>query len=303
MPVNLFSLLLVAVLSTNSGSPVFRPAQEPDVLFATKIVKLTLSEISKTGPNAEIASFISRSMDLFWPIRFELAKTTEPYIDPTDRSKASAALDILYRLRGFHPMGGFGFNEEAWEKEQSTFFSELDAVVYSKLNRLLLAKDESLLRNLALYLGVSHSPASKTALLQLATNPGVAEQALICLGWHKDPKDMDDLLPFMLQGGREAASLPYVFRNSYGVVALSYLRKAVAQASSPFARLQAAFELIHLNDKTGVRYVFEAVVHREELPNGMAQAGEIRQFATDYMGFPRDSGNMEDLLKFLRSKL
>lgn len=303
MPLNLFSLLLAAVLLTNPISPALPPAHGQDVCFATKIVNLTLSEISETGPNAEIASFISHSMDLFWPKRYELLKSTEPYIDSSDTSKTSAALDTLYRLRGFHPMGGFGFNEEAWEKEQAGFFSDLDAVVYPKLNRLLLTKDDSLLRNLALYLGVSGSPASKAALLQLAKNPAVVEQALICLGWHKDPKDMDDLLPFMLEASREASSLPYVFRNSYGAVALPYLRKAVTQASSPFARLQAAFQLIHLKDEAGVKYLFEAVLHREELPNGMAQAGEIRQFAMDYMGFPRASVTMEDLLSFLKTKL
>jgi hypothetical protein len=303
MLANLFSLLLITFLSTNPISPVFRTAQEQEVPFATKIVNLTLSEISATGPRAEIASFISQSMDLFWPKRYELLKSTEPYIDPYDTSKTSAALDILYRLRSFHPMGGLGFNEEAWEKKQSSFFSELDAAVYSKLNRLLAAEDDSLLRNLALFLGVSRSPASKAALLQLAMNPAVTERALICLGWHKDQKDMDDLLPFMLQGGREAASLPYVFRNSYGPVALPYLLKAVAQANSPFARLEAAFQLIHMNEKAGVKYLFEAVLRREELPNGMTQAGEIRQFATEHMGFPRDSANMEDLLEFLNSKL
>jgi hypothetical protein len=147
-------------------------------------------------------------MDLFWPKRYELLKSTGPYIDSPDTSKTSAALDILYRLRGFHPMTGLGFNEETWEKEQAGFFSDLDAVVYPKLNRLLLTKDDSLLRNLALYSGVSVSPISKAALLQLAKNPAVVEQALICLGWHKDPKDMDDLLPFMLEGGSEASSLP-----------------------------------------------------------------------------------------------
>ncbi len=303
MPVNLFSLLLTAVLLTNPTATVLRPVQEPDVRFTTKIVNLTLSEISAAGPNAEIASFISRSMDLFWPKRYELLKSTEPYIDSSDTSKTSAALDILYRLRGFHPMIGLGFNEAAWEKEQAGFFSDLDAVVYPRLNRLLLTKDDSLLRNLALYLGVSGSPASKAALLQLAKNPAVVEQALICLGWHKDPKDMDDLLPFMLEGGREASTLPYVFRNSYGALALPYLRKAVTQASSPFARLQAAFQLIHLNDKAGVKYLFEAVLHREELQNGMAQAGEIRQFAMDHMGFPRESATMGDLLRFLKTKL
>ena len=303
MLINPLSLLLGAVLLTNSISGVLRLEAPQDVRFTTKIVNLTLSQISETGPNAEIASFISHSMDLFWPKRHELAETTEPYIDPVDVSKTSAALDILYRLRAFHPMVGLGFNEEAWEKEQSGFFSGLDAIVYAKLDRLLLTQDDSLLRNLALYLGMSRSPASKAALLQVAKNPSVAEQALICLGWHKDPKDMDDLLPFMLRGGKEASSLPYVFRNSYGAAAAPYLRKAVAQASSPFARLQAAFQLIHLNDKTGVQYLFDAVLHRDELANGTAQAGEIRQFATDYMGFPRDSANMEDLLKFLKSKL
>ena len=123
------------------------------------------------------------------------------------------------------------------------------------------------------------------------------------MGWHKNQKDMDDLLPFMLQGGREAASLPYVFRNSYGAVAVPYLRKAVAQANSPFARLQAAFQLVHLSDNTGIEYLLEAVLHRGTLPNGTAQAGEIRQFATNYMGFPKDAANMEDLVKFLKSKL
>ena len=136
--------------------------------------------------------------------------------------------------------------------------------MYSKLNRLLAAKDDSLLLNLALFLGGVPFAGFKSS--SLATNPSVAEQALICLGWHKDQKDMDDLLPFMLQGGREAASLPYVFRNSYGAVALPYLLKAVAQARSPFARLQAAFQLIHLNDKAGVKYLFEVVLRREELP-------------------------------------
>ena len=302
MLVNLFTLFVAAVLLTNT-TPVVRPWQQPDLRFTAKVVNLTLSEISETGPSAEIASFISRSMDLFWPKRQELFKATEPYIDPLDTSKTNAALDILYRLRGFHPMGGLGYNEQAWEKEQSGFFSDLDTIVYAKLDRLLLTKDDPLLRNLALYLGVSPSPASKAALLQLARNSRVAEQALICLGWHKNEIDMDDLLPFMLQGGGEAESLPYVFRHSYGAAAVPYLRKAVAKANSPFTRLQAAFQLVHLSDKTGVEYLLEAVLHRGTLPNGTAQAGEIRQFATDYMGFPKDTANMEDVVKFLESKL
>src|SRR2546421_8391392 len=203
MSISFFSLIVTALLLMTSAPSGFKRQQGQDSRFTTKVVNLTLSEISTTGPSAEIASFISRSMDLFWPRRYELAKATEPYVDPADISRTSAALEILYRLHAFHPMDGLGFSEEAWEKEHAGFFSDLDGVVYAKLNALILTKDESLLRNLALYLGVSRSPAAKAALLQIAKYPGAAEQALICLGWHKDAKDTDDLLPFMLQGGSE----------------------------------------------------------------------------------------------------
>ena len=131
----------------------------------------------------------------------------------------------------------------------------------------------------------------------------MGEQALICLTWHKDKRDTDDLLPFILRGGREASSLPYQFRNSYGAASLPYLLKALNQASSPFVRLQAAEQLILMNEKAGFKYLYEAVLHRNELPNGTAQAEEIRQFAISYMGLPKERFSMDDLLKFLRAKL
>ncbi len=55
MPISLFLLLLSAVLLTNPTSPALPSAHGQDGRFATKIVNLTLSEISETGPNAEIA--------------------------------------------------------------------------------------------------------------------------------------------------------------------------------------------------------------------------------------------------------
>jgi HEAT repeat protein len=295
-------LLIFMTVGVVTATISSRPAHGQDVSFNTKVVKFTISEISQKGPTRDIASFIARSTDLFWPNRDELFKATKPYLDSADTSKTSAAVEILYRLRAFHPMAGFGFSEEAWQKENAGFFSDLDAAIFPKLDQLLTT-DDDVQRNLALFLGTSRLPAAKPALLQLAKNPKVAGQALICLGWHKDPKDMDDLLPFMLHSGQEASALPYVFRNSYGTAALPYLRQAVAEATNPFVRLQSAFQLIHLNDKTGVKYLYEAVLHRNELPNGPTQAQEIRQFATDYMGYPRDSRDVDDLLNFLKGKL
>lgn len=294
--------LLVMTAGVVTATISSRPAHGQDVSFNTKVVNFTISEISQKGPTNEIASFISRSTDLFWPSREELFKATKPYLDSADIAKTDAAVAILYRLHSYHPMAVFGFSEEDWQKENAALYSELDTAVFAKLDRLLAMNDD-VQRNLALFLGTSRLPAAKPALLQLAKNPNIAEQAVICLGWHKDPKDMDDLLPFMLHSGKEAAALPYVFRNNYGAAALPYLREAVAQATNPFARLQSAFQLIHLNDRTGVKYLYEAVLHRNELSNGTAQAGEILGFATQYMGYPRDSRDMDDLLNFLKGKL
>lgn len=291
-------LLLIQFASCAKAST---PQQNKD--FTAKVVELTFSEITEKGPSPETASFVSRSMDLMWPKRRELLKVTVPYISSPDSSKAAAAMEILYRLRSYHRMPGLGFSEEKWQKENSDFFSEVDTVVYQSLDHLLTVRDNILLNNLALYLGSSApSDTSKKALLELAKNPEVGEQALTCLTWHKDKKDMDDILPFMLEGGREAAGLPYQFRNNYGAAAMPYLLKALAQASSPFVRLQSAEQLVFMNDKAGAKYLYEAVLHRNELQNGAAQAGEIKQFAWAYMGFSKQALTMNELEKFLKER-
>jgi len=269
--------------------------------FTARVVELTVSEITEKGPSPETASFVSRSMDLLWPKRRELLKVTSPYINSLDSSKAAAAMEILYRLRSYHPMAGLGFSEEAWQKENGDFFSEADTLVYQSLDHLLTVRDNVLLRNLAEYLGSSApSEVSRKALLELAKNPEVREQALICLTWHKDKRDMDDLLPFMLDG---ASSLAYQFRNMYGTAAVPYLLKALTQSSSPFVRLQSAEQLVFMNEKAGSKYLYEAVQHRNELPNGAAQAEEIMQFAVNHFGFQNQGLGMDELERFLKKKL
>jgi hypothetical protein len=303
MPTAILLLLLGAVVATNASSATPRARAQQDDNFNTKVVNLALTQISQTGPTLEIAAFVARSPDLFWARREDLEKATEPYIESPDTSKASAAVDIFYRLRAYHRMMGVAISEESWQKENADFFNRLDGVIYAKLDRLVLVKDGSLLRNLAEYLGVSRTAAAKKALLQIANNPEAGEQALICLGWHRDANDMDDLFPFMLKDNRAAASLPYVFRYNYGPAAEPYLLKALAEAPSAFTRLQAASELIHLNNnKAGITYLYEAIRDREKLPNGRAQAGEILVFAKSYMGFQGDWQDLDSLLEFLKSK-
>jgi hypothetical protein len=287
-------LLLIHFASCVDASPL----QNKD--FTARVVELTIAEIAENGPSLETARFVSRSMDLLWPKRRELLKVTSRYVNASDSSKAAAAIEILYRLRSYQPMAGLGFNEEAWQKENGDFFSDVDTVAYQDLDRLLTVRDNDLLRNLAEYLGSSvPSEVSKKALLELAKNPEVREQALICLTWHKDKRDMDDLLPFVLDG---ASSLPYQFRNMYGAAAVPYLLKALTQSSSPFVRLQSAEQLVFMNEKAGVKYLYQAVLHRNELPNGAAQAGEIMQFAVNHLGFQNRGFRMDELERFLKKK-
>ena len=52
-----------------------------------------------------------------------------------------------------------------------------------------------------------------------------------------------------------------------------------------------------------MRYLYEAVLRRNDLSNGTAQAGEIRQFAIDRLGFQKDDLNLADLERFLKAKL
>ena len=294
-------LLYTVLFLIGSGCVCYGLGRQP-FQFADKMADMTLSEISKNGPNAETASFVSRSMDVFWPRRNELLRATAPFVESQETATVAAALDILYRLRSFQPMQGLGYDQKKWETDNRALFDQVDASVLPRLDRLLAFRDGTLLRTLALYLGVSLSPASKAALLQIAKDPSASGQALICLAWHRDPKDLDSLLLFLLEGGSEAASLPYHLRNSYGAAAVPYLLRALVDAHSPLVRLQTAFELVMLNEKAGVRYLYEAVLRRNEISN-KGQAGEIRQFAIDRLGFPKDNPSLSDLEMFLKSKM
>jgi len=139
-----------------------------------------------------------------------------------------------------------------FESDNAAFFADLDKQVYPQLDHFRELKSDRVYHALALYLGMSRSPQAKRELLEIARNPfaaGAKEQALICLAWHRDPADMDTLLPFMLEDSPAAQNLPYHFRNSYGEAALPYLRKALTEAKSEATRREAEKELRLLEHK------------------------------------------------------
>jgi hypothetical protein len=132
---------------------------------------------------------------------------------------------------------------DTFEKDNANFFTNLDAVVLGHFSYFKSLHNDGVYKSLSLYLGVSHSAEARTQLKEIAETTKNNEQTLICLAWHRDPADMDFLLPFMLADSPASSNLPYHFRNSYGKAAIPYLQRAVSAAKSQATRKEAQKEL------------------------------------------------------------
>jgi len=214
-----------------------------------KLIDVTIEHIKTAGPDEDAGQFVATMWDPVWERRVELAQVTIPYLTNTDPVKVAGALAVLYRLRGYTPLNDIGSagRPSAWEQkyQPASFWAGLDEKVLANLDHFHSVGTQRVFMNLALYLGVVHSTQAKQELLRIAgqTDEGAKDQALICLTWHRAPKDMPDLLPFMLADSSASRSLPYHFRNSYGRAAIPFLKKAVSEAKSDATRREAEKEL------------------------------------------------------------
>ena len=215
----------------------------------SELLDVTVTHIKRDGPDADAAQFISMAHDYAWARRKEIVALVTPFLTDESPDKVGGAIEVLYRFRSYRPLEQTG---DGFESSNAAFFGDLDKRVYERFEYFRKLKSDRVYHALALYLGVSRTPQAKRELLEIARSPfatGAKEQALICLAWHRDPKDMDTLLPFMLEESPAARSLPYAFRYSYGEAALSYLRKALTEAKSEATRREAEKELRLLERK------------------------------------------------------
>jgi hypothetical protein len=225
-------------------------AQQPSVLqteTATtlwdKLLDTTVQHIKTSGPDADVAQFISMTTEAAWRRREEMVAILTPYLGDQNPKNVAGALATLVWFRGHRPMGGIGDVDERFRKEHAVFFAGLDQSVHARLDHFHRLNDGKAFHSLALYLGNAPSKEAKRELLRLARETSAKGQALICLAWHRDPEDMNDLLPFMLEDSQAAPHLPYHFRNSYGKAALPHLKQALTEGKNRFTREQAAKEL------------------------------------------------------------
>lgn len=226
-------------------------AQQPGPVLQTetattlwdKLIDTTIQHVKASGPDADVAQFISMAREAAWARRDELVALVTPYLRGENPKTVAGAIEVLYRLRSHRPMGGLGDFEERFLKQHAAFFARLDQGVHAGFDHFHRLNDAKVFHELALYLGVAPSKEAKRELLRLARETPAKEQALICLAWHRDPEDMNDLLPFMLEDSPASRSLPYHFRSSYGKAALPHLKQAMKEAKDRFTREHAEKEL------------------------------------------------------------
>lgn len=266
-----------------------------------RLLDVTIDHIRQHGPDSDTAQFVSMSMARHhaWARRAEFLKLVVPHLETKDPKKVAGAIGVLYRFRHYHPMSYLG----DFEKDNAEFLRQADSSVYKHFEHFHALNNREVFHNLALYLGVSRSKEAKRELLRIAKVTSEKEQALICLAWHRDPRDMEELFPFMLEDSPAARSLPYHFRNSYGEASIPYLRRALSESKSSSARLEAAFQLVRLRIPAGFEYMHDRAL-RDPEPKGKRPRDlqRIRQFAVDHLELPRDVSSKDDIAAHIRKK-
>jgi hypothetical protein len=238
-------MLVMGIPGARAADPPAAVATPARTLW-NKLIDVTLDHVRTGGPDSDVAQFVSMAREAAWARRTEFVVAVTPFLADANPKRVAGAIEVLYRMRAYRPSSWIGSGDDTFEKKHAAFFAQLDRHVHAGLAHFQRLNDGTVFQQLALFLGVAPSREAKAELLRLARETPAREQALICLAWHRDPEDMKDLLPFMLEDSPAASALPYHFRNSYGRAALPHLKRAVAEAKSEFARRSAREELDRL---------------------------------------------------------
>jgi hypothetical protein len=272
----------------------------PTNSLSDALLDVTEHRLKTYGPDFEIAQFLSVEREGAWERRETIFDLSSRHLDDTNATKVASAINVLGRLRDARLHDGPVGNQNP---EEVKFVAKLDSVILAHFSHFKSLHNDDLYGFLSQYLGTVESVESSRQLKEIAKTAKNNEQALICLAWHRNPADMDFLLPFMLADSPTARSLPYHFRNSYGKAAVPYLRRTISEAKSATTRLEAAFELVHLRVPAGFQYLQDMAMQNSR-PEGKAatQLERIRSFATDYLGLPHDAVKEEVVAAFIAKR-
>lgn len=283
------SCLLVAVTVAQAG----------DKPLPDKLIDVAMEHVRKNGPDSDVAQFVSMSGHAAWLRRNDFVRLVAPFLKDNDPAKVGGAIEVLYRLHCYRPMSYLG----DFEKDNAEFLSGLDRLIFAEFEHFNTLTNNGLYHSMALYLGASPSELSSRELRRIIADTSDHEQTLICLAWHRNPKDMEFLFPYMLENTPASRSLPYHFRNSYGALATPYLKRALTEAKATKTRMEAAFELIRLGEVEGFDCLLDLVSENPKtLDKSPTVVENIRQFARDYLAMPTTVSEPKDIASHLERK-
>lgn len=250
--------------------------------------------LANLGPSERAAYYVSWREPLFHDHWRDIIRIAMSYLRPETTKKTGPALQML---------GAILHNPNAHWPADPKVTSWGDKEVLRVAPRIVAHGRSEARHALALYLSNVKTDGSRELLWELAERPE-HEQALSCLTWIGDPRDLPRLGEILIAPGdpdpygREMAGLPYSLMRGYGDRAIPALEKALADSPYPFVRTTCAEELALRGRPAAFRFFLDAV------ENDRFYKAELINWLRDH--FPKEVPRAADeatVISFLKSRL
>ena len=157
--------------------------------------------IRRRGPTPDLAYLLSWRKDLFASDLNGVVNSLVAHLRSDSTLAAGGALQSLAFLRPQYPAAT----------------SRMDSAVMKAAPELVRRRSADVLQPLAQYLGLVKTDASRNLLWRMVDDGVVREQALVCLTWIADKRDLPRLARY--------PGLDYHLRQAYGDAAMPYLNR------------------------------------------------------------------------------
>jgi hypothetical protein len=179
-------------------------------LFDDKdIVRWIPDVLKRRGPTPELAYFLSWRRNLVEPQSNQILRYVSAHLQSKSTLVVAGALQSL---------GFMKFNDNV--KSNRATIASMDALVAERAESIANHSSLEVLQPLALYLGSVKADWSRRVLWRMVKQGKVPEQALICLTWIGDSRDLPQLASYL-----DRYNLEYHLKRAYGEAASPYLKR------------------------------------------------------------------------------
>ncbi len=211
---------------------------------AADVQKAVIDYIKTNGPTERLAYYLSWYQKTFEPRSVELAEALMGQLKSNSPDVIGATVHALGFMRAYD-----------W-KSHPEMPERMANAVWEAVPHIRAVGGRQALWPLALYAGGVKSEKSREILLDLLPEESVREQALICLCWIGDPRDLP-MLGESLKSG--TGSIAYQLVKTYGDKAIPYLQAALKDSTVPRVRLECARELMRMHQPEAYYFFKDAL--------------------------------------------